>query len=57
MDRMGISDEDLEGLTSEMMSAFGGPEAMEELMSASEGEDEDDEGKTATFPYLESCQP
>lgn len=52
MDRMGISDEDLEGLTSEMMSAFGGPEAMEELMSASEGEDEDDEGKTATFPYL-----
>lgn len=28
MDRMGISEEDLEGLTSEMMSAFGGPEAL-----------------------------
>lgn len=52
MDRMGISEEDLEGLTSEMMSAFGGPEALEELMSASESEEEDDEGKTATFPYL-----
>ena len=52
MERMGISEEDLEGLTSEMMSAFGGPEAMEELMAASESDDEDDEGKTATFPYL-----
>ncbi len=52
MERMGISEEDLEGLTSEMMSAFGGPEAMEELIAASESDDEDDEGKTATFPYL-----
>ena len=51
MDRMGISEEDLEELTGEMMSAFGGPEAIEELVSDSEGE-EDDEGKTATFPFL-----
>ena len=50
MQKMGISDEDLEGLTNEMMSAFGGAEGM---MSAEEAdEDEEDEGKTATFPFL-----
>ena len=53
MQKMGISDEDLEGLTNEMMSAFGGAEGMEGLMSAEEAdEDEEDEGKTATFPFL-----
>ena len=51
--KMGITDEDLENLTSEMMSAFGGAEGMEGLMSAEEAdEDEEDEGKTATFPFL-----
>ena len=53
MQKMGISDEDLEGLTNEMMSAFGGAEGMEGLMSAEEAdEDEEDEGKTSTFPFL-----
>ena len=53
MQKMGISDEDLEGLTNEMMSAFGGAEGLEGLMSAEEAdEDEEDEGKTATFPFL-----
>ena len=53
MQKMGISDEDLKGLTNEMMSAFGGAEGMEGLMSAEEAdEDEEDEGKTATFPFL-----
>ena len=53
MQKMGISDEDLEGLTNEMISAFGGAEGMEGLMSAEEAdEDEEDEGKTATFPFL-----
>ena len=53
MQKMGISEEDLEGLTNEMMSAFGGAEGMEGLMSAEEAdEDEEDEGKTATFPFL-----
>lgn len=52
MDRMGISDEDLEGLTNEMMTAFSGPEAMEEFIADPESEEEDDEGKTATFPFL-----
>ena len=51
--KMGITDEDLEGLTNEMMSAFGGAEGMEGLMAQDEDGDEDDEdGKTATFPFL-----
>ena len=53
MQKMGLTDEDLEGLTNEMMSAFGGAEGMEGLMVPDDGEDdEDDEGKTATFPFL-----
>ena len=52
--KMGITDEDLEGLTNEMMSAFGGAEGMEGLMAQEDGgdDDEDDEGRTATFPFL-----
>ena len=59
MDRIGITEEDMENLTNEMMSAFGGPEGLEELMGGgmelSEGDsedEEDEEGKTATFPFL-----
>ena len=53
MEKMGISEEDLEELTGEMMNAFGGPEALEELVSAADSDEgEDDDGKTATFPYL-----
>ena len=52
MQKMGISDEDLEGLTNEMMSAFGGAEGMEGLVPAEDGDEEEDEGKTATFPFL-----
>ncbi len=54
MQKMGISDEDLESLTNEMMSAFGGAEGMEGLMEQFQGDedDEDDEGRTATFPFL-----
>ena len=54
MQKMGISDEDLETLTNEMMSAFGGTEGMEGLMEQFQGDenDEDDEGRTATFPFL-----
>ena len=49
MDRMGITEEDMENLTNEMMSAFGGPEGLEELMGGSmdlsdeDSEDEEDE--------------
>ena len=53
MKKMGISDEDLENLTSEMMSAFGGAEGMEGLMAQPDGgDDEQDDGRTATFPFL-----
>ena len=53
MQKMGITDEDLEGLTHEMMSAFGGAEGMEGLVpQEDEGDSEDEDGKTATFPFL-----
>ncbi|HIR85053.1 MAG TPA: ATP-dependent Clp protease ATP-binding subunit, partial [Candidatus Galloscillospira excrementavium] len=52
MQKMGISDEDLDGLTNEMMSAFGGAEGAEGLVPQDGEEDEDDEGRTATFPFL-----
>lgn len=54
IDKMGISDEDMENLTGEMMNAFGGPESLEELTDGDEPEQEDDEEehKTATFPFL-----
>ena len=42
MKKMGISEEDLEGLTNEMMSAFGGAEGMEGLAPQSDDEEEDD---------------
>ena len=54
MKKMGISDEDLDNLTSEMMSAFGGAEGLEGLMNQpkGDGDDEEDDGRTATFPFL-----
>lgn len=59
MKKMGITDEELENLTSEMMSAFGGAEGLENfqnmMMAAPKedgDEDEDDDGRTATFPFL-----
>ena len=57
MKKMGISDEDLESISTELMSAFGGAEEPDGL--AAEGQDdsqdsdgEEDEGRTATFPFL-----
>ena len=52
--RMGISDEDLDNLSKEMLQAFNGVENMEELPGGmDEGDEEDEEeGKTATFPFL-----
>ena len=47
MNRMGISDENLEEMSQEMMNAFGGAE---ELPDA--GGDDEEDGKTATFPFL-----
>ena len=55
MRKMGISDEDLESISTEMMSAFGGAEEPDGLAPASDegdGDGEEDEGRTATFPFL-----
>ena len=62
IEKMGLSDEDLEGLTSEMMSAFEGAESMEGLLGNLSGalgdaanssdDDEEEDGRTATFPFL-----
>ena len=55
MRKMGITDEDLDGITSEMMSAFGGAEGMEGLFAPPEDsseDDQEDDGRTATFPFL-----
>ena len=51
MKRMGITPEDLENINSEMMQAFGGAEEMSDLPEDS-GEDDEESGKTATFPFL-----
>ena len=63
IEKMGLSDEELEGLTNEMMSAFDGTESMQDLIGniteslrdvAGERDDDEDEeeGRTATFPFL-----
>ncbi len=51
MKRMGISDEDLETINTEMMQAFDGVENIEDLPGGEESGGEED-GKTATFPFL-----
>lgn len=51
MNRMGISDEDLDHLSEEMMGALSGAE---DLLGIESGDDteEDEDGKTATLPML-----
>ena len=61
MKRMGISDDELEKISEEMVQAFGGAENLDQFpansndLSGADEEndgDETDEGKTATFPFL-----
>ena len=56
IEKMGISDEDLDGLTSEMLSALNSAEGLAGLLPQAGDEapdaDEEDEGRTATFPFL-----
>ena len=49
MQRMGITDEDLDNLNNEMMQALDSIENVEDLPG---GEDDEEAGKTATFPFL-----
>ena len=52
--KMGLSDEDLEALTNDMSSLMNGEglAALQEAAMGGEDEGDDDEGKTATFPFL-----
>ena len=54
MKKMGISDDDLESIAGEMMSAFGGAEGIEALAGGEtpDRDSDDDDGRTATFPFL-----
>ena len=52
MRRMGITDEDLDMISDEMMQAFGGAESMEGLIPREDEDDDSEDGKTATFPFL-----
>ena len=47
---MGISDEDLDSLSGDMMNALNGVESLMDIDGTSD--DSDDDGKTATFPFL-----
>ena len=49
IERMGLTDEDLDSLTGDMMDLF---RNAEELPDASDDDSENDDGKTATFPFL-----
>ena len=51
INKMGISDEDLDEISGEMMNALNGAEDLMNLGGEDSGESEDD-GKTATFPFL-----
>ena len=52
--KMGLSDDDLEALTADMSSLMNGDglAALQEAAMGGDDGDEDDEGKTATFPFL-----
>ena len=51
MKKMGISDDDLDDISNEMMEAFGGAENMTDLIPGEQNEDQEN-GNTATFPFL-----
>ena len=51
INKMGLSDEDLESLSGDMMTALNGAEELLNMDNSDEG-GEDDDGKTATFPFL-----
>ena len=50
LSKMGISEDDVENLTNEMMSAFGGPEALESMMENQGQPVEDDDEQEEPHP-------
>ena len=49
MQRLNLTDEDLENISDEMVEAMSG---MESMLAGAEDMDDDEEGRTATFPFL-----
>ena len=52
INRMGISDDDLEGLAGDMTNALSGAEELLNMENDGTDSGEEDDGKTATFPFL-----
>ena len=55
IEKMGMSDDDLDNLSGEMMNALNGVESLMEMNPDPDGDGDsgnDDDGKTATFPFL-----
>ena len=55
IEKIGISDEDLDNLSGEMMNALNGVESLMDMSIDPDNDandDSDDDGKTATFPFL-----
>ena len=53
IEKMGLSDDDLESITGDMMEMFRNAEELPDLAGGdADGDEEDDDGKTATFPFL-----
>lgn len=52
MKRMGLTEEDLEGLSNEMFDAFQGMEGLMEVANQDDEDDSEDMSQTATFPFL-----
>ena len=50
IEKLGISDEDLDSISGDMMNALSGVESLMDIDS--NPDDSDDDGKTATFPFL-----
>ncbi len=50
LEKLGISDEDIDGIAGDMMSMLGGGEDVPEF--SGDDASADDDGKTATFPFL-----
>ncbi|MDD6023986.1 MAG: AAA family ATPase, partial [Oscillospiraceae bacterium] len=52
MNKLGITEEDLENMTGEMMGLMGGEDALMSMDQDSDEDEEEEDGRTATFPYL-----
>ena len=50
MRRMGISDDDVESISADMLAAMQGPDELEEIDD--EEDEEEEQGHTATFPFM-----